>query len=187
MKRNDIRQKLTAAGVEDDKLDELVNYVMDENGKDINTAKNTLNAELEEAKKENESLKASNSELTTKNDSYKDYEELKQFKAEYLANQEKKQKAEFLKAKGCKHPDLMINQIDWSKAQYDDKNNTYTGIDEAVDSLKENYKDMFESQEKNIIPRMGGNSYYNDQAGNGKPSESPFMKRYKETHPDIKF
>ena len=39
MKREDLRTKLVAAGVADDKIGELVDYVMAQNGADINNLK----------------------------------------------------------------------------------------------------------------------------------------------------
>ena len=80
MKRSDLRTKFQEAGLEADKIDELLNYVMDQNGKDINVARNQADEEFTKMKAENEALKTKTTELTTKVDGYKDYDELKKFK-----------------------------------------------------------------------------------------------------------
>ncbi|MCR5278637.1 MAG: hypothetical protein K6E19_04265, partial [Lachnospiraceae bacterium] len=41
MKRADLRAKFQEAGLEAEKIDEIVNYIMDINGKDVTLAKNT--------------------------------------------------------------------------------------------------------------------------------------------------
>ena len=147
MKRADIRAKFQEAGLEAEKIDEIVNYIMDVNGKDVNLAKNTADEEFAKLKAENEALLKDKTELSAKIDTYKDYDLLKQFKADSDAKAEKQQKADYLKSIGCKHPDLFENQIDWSKASYDQEKKTYTGLDEVVKGLKESYKDMFESKD----------------------------------------
>ena len=162
MKRADLRAKFQEAGLEAEKIDEIVNYIMDVNGKDVNLAKNTAEEDLAKLKAENEALLKDKNELSAKVDTYKDYDLLKQFKADYEAKAEKQQRADYLKSMGCKHPDLFENQIDWSKASYDQEKKTYTGLDDTLKGLKESYKDMFESEkqkqpepQKNII-QFGG-------------------------------
>lgn len=182
MKRSDLRAKFNEAGIEADKVDELVNFVMDANGKDINSTKTQFETELNEANAKVEELTKANSELTTKNDSYKDsykdYEELKAFKENYQAEQEKTKKTDFLKSIGCKHPELIENQIDWSKAAYDEDKKTYTGLEEKVKSLKESYKDMFEE-----APKVGDE--FNPNLNGQGDGESEFMKAYKKSHPNL--
>lgn len=180
MKRQNLRAKLQDAGLEAEKIDEIVNYIMDENGKDINQAKANVDDDFAKVKAENEALKQSNTELTAKVDSYKDYEDLKKYKADAEALKEETKITEYLKSIGCKHPDLIKSQIDFSKASYDEEKKTFTGLDETVKGLKEKYKDMFEVKkvEDKFNPNLdGGNS------GN----ESEFMKRYKAENPSLKF
>ena len=68
---------------------------MDENGKDINNAKNVVESDLAKANAEIETLKKTNTELTTKVDGYKDYEDLKKFKADSLAKAKRHKELNF--------------------------------------------------------------------------------------------
>ena len=184
MNTKELKAKAVELGVDAEKVDELVSYVMEQNGKDINSTKAKFESELAEANKKVEDLTKANTELTTEKDSYKenykDYEELKAFKENYQANLEKQQRNDYLKSIGCKHPDLFAIQIDWSKASYDNDKKTYTGLDDAIKGLKEQYTDMFEVKkvEDKFNPNLGGGS-----SGN----ESEFMKRYKAENPNLKF
>lgn len=184
MKRSDLRAKANELGIEAEKVDELVNFIMDLNGKDINSTKAQFENELAEANKKVEDLTKANTELTTEKDSYKDkyqdYEKLKAFKNDYLANQEKQQKETYLKDAGCKHPELFMEKLDWSNASYDQDKKTYTGLDEALKGLKETYKDMFESKEV-------GDKFNPNLDGGVGSQESEFMKRYKAENPNLKF
>ncbi len=183
MKRSDIRAKANELGIEAEKVDELVNFVMDLNGKDINSTKAQFESELAEANAKVETLTKTNTELASKEESYKesykDYEELKAFKENYQAQQEKAKKTDFLKAMGCKHPELIENQIDWSKANYNEEKKAYEGLDDTLKSLKENYKDMFENAkvEDKFNPNLGGQG----------SQESEFMKQYRANNPNLKF
>ena len=132
-------------------------------------------------KAENETLKQEKTELSARVDTYKDYDALKKFKADYEANQEKTQKSEYLKSIGCKHPDLFLNQIDWSKASYDNEKKTYVGLDDAIKGLKENYKDMFEAEQK------GNPNLYNPNLNRGQgQAQSGLIQRALERNPNLK-
>ena len=152
MKRANLRAKLQEAGLEAEKIDDVVNYIMDENGKDVNAAKNTSEEEFAKVKAEKEALEKDKNELTTKLDGYKDYDLLKQFKAESDAKTQKQQRVDYLKSIGCKHPELFENQIDWSKASYDEDKKTFTGLYDTLKGFKESYKDMFEVKNPNPTP-----------------------------------
>lgn len=185
MKRQNLRAKLQEAGLEAEKIDDIVNYIMDENGKDINTAKANVDDDFAKLKAENEALTKDKNELTTKLDGYKDYDSLKQFKAEYEAKTQKQQRVDFLKSVGCKHPDLFENQIDWSKASYDNEKKVFTGLDDTLKGLKANYKDMFEDKQDNYVqnqfnPNLGAKTTSNQFA------DDPVMRAYLAKHPDAK-
>lgn len=177
MKREDLRSRLKAAGIEEEKLGEVVDYIMASNGADVQSLKDEL-----------EKTKASNTEATSKHEEevktlktqlagYKDYEDLKKFKEETLEKAENSKKSEFLKGVGCKHPDLMMSKLDFSKATYDEEKKTYTGLDDDVKTLKETYADLFEVK----------NTQQVDPNQQAKGTESDFFKQYKETHPELKF
>ena len=178
MKRQNLRAKLQDAGLEVEKIDDIVNYVMDENGKDINAAKANVDDDFAKLKAENEALTKDKAELTAKVDSYKDYDLLKQFKADTEAKAEKQQRVDYLKSLGCKYPDLLEKQIDWTKASYDQDKKTYSGLDDTLKGFKENYKDMFENVkvENKFNPNIDGGI-------NGQESE--FMRQYKKNNPDL--
>jgi hypothetical protein len=176
MKREDLKKQFVEAGVQEDKISSLVDFVMSQNGTDLNTLKSELEALKTSHAKEVEDLKARNSELTTKVDSYKDYEDLKQFKADTMANQEKSKRIDFLKAQGCKHPDLIMTQLDFEKASYDEEKKTYIGLDDSLKTLKTSYADLFENSGTQQIPT------------NTTPNKtgSDFYEEYKRRHPEVK-
>ena len=181
MKRQNLRAKLQDAGMEAEKIDDVVNYIMDENGKDINAAKANVDDDFAKLKAENEALTKDKAELTAKVDSYKDYDLLKQFKAESEAKTQKQQRVDFLKSIGCKHPELFENQIDWTKASYDQEKKVFTGLDDTLKGFKENYKDMFEEQPKGIENK------FNPNLGKTKAmTDDAFMEYYKQQHPELK-
>jgi hypothetical protein len=176
MKREDLKKQLVEAGIQEDKLGALVDYIMSQNGADLNTLKSeneTLKATHE---KELETLKAQNSELTAKVDSYKDYEDLKKFKSDTIANQEQSKRIDFLKSQGCKHPELIMSQIDFDSASYDDEKKTYIGLDDKIKAIKGSYTDLFEDtkmQQVNPNPAPKGTG-------------SDFYEKYKKDHPELK-
>lgn len=177
MKREDLRTKLVAAGVSEENLASVVDYIMAANGADV-----------ESLKKENETLKASHKEaletiqeenktLKTQVGNYKDYEELKKFKADTLEKAETSKKMEFLKAQGCKHPDLIMGKLDFTKGTYDEEKKTYTGLDDDVKGLREAYGDLFEQTgTQKITPVNQGQSSntFLDQY----LKENPTMSKY---------
>ena len=176
MKREDLKKRLAEDGVQEDKISALVDFIMSQNGADLNTLKSENEALKTSHAKEIEALKAQNSELTTKVDSYKDYEDLKQFKADTMANQEKSKRIDFLKAQGCKHPDLIMTQLDFEKASYDEEKKTYIGLNDSLKALKTSYADLFEKSGTQQIPT------------NTTPNKtgSDFYEEYKRNHPEIK-
>ena len=176
MKREDLKKQLVDAGVAEDKINALVDYVMSQNGNDLNTLKSELEQVKSSHEKEVETLKAQNSELSTKIDGYKDYEDLKQFKADTIANQEKSKRVDFLKSQGCKHPELIMAQIDFEKASYDDDKKTYIGLDDSIKGLKNTYSDLFVeagTQQVQVNPQSN-------------PNGSSFYEQYKKDHPELK-
>ena len=125
MKRADLKAKMEKLGMEVN--NELIDFILDENGKDIEASKKTNSSELAKLQEEVETLKTKNEELTTNASKYKDYEDLKKFKETSLAKEEENRKIEFLKSHGCKHPDLFVSKIDFTKGKYNDEKKTYEG------------------------------------------------------------
>ena len=178
MKREDLKNQLVNAGVADDKINALLDSIMASNGADINVLK-----------AENEALKSKYAEdIKAKDDSikeyesrvkgYADYEDLKKFKADTIANAEKSRKVEFLKSQGCKHPDLIVDKLDFSKAKYDEDKKTYTGLDEDIKTFKANYADLFENKGiQQINPNIQPNQVGGDVAS-AYLKEHPEMAKY---------
>ncbi len=175
MKREDLKKQLVDAGVAEDKINGIVDYVMSQNGADLNTLKSENEQLKSSHSKEVETLKAQNSELTTKLDGYKDYEDLKKYKADAEANAEKSKRIEFLKSQGCKHPELIMSQLDFDNASYDNDKKTYIGLDESIKKLKGDYTDLFE---------VKGTQQAQPQ-NNPAPTGSEFFERYKAENPNL--
>ncbi len=149
MKRNELKAKMQELGLEVN--DDLINYVMAQNGADIESLKNqhtnelqTLNDELTQSKNKIQELEANTSQ-------YSDYEELKQFKEGILVKQENEQRLNYLKQIKCKHPELFVDKIDWAKATFNDEKKVYEGLDDQVKNFKEQYSSMFEIQQQQSI------------------------------------
>lgn len=153
MKREELRSKLSSAGVKDEDLGGLVDYIMSANGADVNSLKEELSAAKTQNADTLKTIQEENAALKAKLDGYKDYEDLKKFHAESLEKIENDKKVAFLKANGCKHPDLMMPKVDFNKGKYDEESKTYTGLDDDIKALKENYKDLFEQTNmQRIVP-----------------------------------
>ena len=176
MKREDLKNQLINAGVADDKLNNLLDYIMAANGADINQYKNDLEASktkyADDIKAKDDLIKSHEEKLK----GYKDYDELKKFKEDTLFNAEKSKRIDFLKAQGCKHPDLILGQLDFEKATYDEDKKTYTGLDESLKNLKKNYGDLFVEQKTQQI----------DPNTTPKSNGSDFFEEYKRNNPDLK-
>lgn len=153
MKRNELKAKMQELGLEVN--DELINYIMTQNGVDIETLKTQYTNELNEAKEKITQLEANTSQ-------YADYEELKQFRENAVRQAENENKLNYLKTIKCKHPELFIEKIDWTKATFNEEKKTYEGLDEQVKTYQEQYKDMFEVVTPQAInPEQGGSTNAN--------------------------
>ena len=137
MKTKDLKE----LGLTDDQID----AVMKMNGQDINNARNGALEEAKEKDSKITTLEAENAKLKEDAKQYGDYNELKEFKATAIANQEKQQKLDFLKSNGCKHPELFIDKVDFTKGKYNADKKTYEGLDDSIKNVKEQYTEMFET------------------------------------------
>lgn len=176
MKREDLKKKFIEEGVAEDKLNALIDFVMAQNGNDLNTLKSELEATkgkyADDMKSKDDAIKGYEEKIK----GYADYEDLKKFKADTEANAEKSKRIDFLKSQGCKHPELIMSQLDFEKASYDEGKKTYTGLDDAIKGLKNNYKDLFveaATQQVEINPQPN-------------PNGSSFYEQYKKDHPELK-
>ena len=178
MKREEVKAKLVGAGVAEDNVSEVLDYIMAQNGADIQSLKNE-NASLKSSYDENlKKLEDENKGFKTQLESYKDYEDLKKFKSDTLEKAETNKRNDFLKAQGCKHPDLIAGKIDFSKATYDEEKKTYIGLDEDIKSLKESYIDLFDSKDpQQINPNIQPHSV-NGEITDRYLAEHPEMKRF---------
>lgn len=176
MKREDLKTKAIEAGIPEDKINGFVDYVMAQNGADVNALKSELETlkgkQAEENKTSEEKIKGYEEKLKA----YADYDDLKKYVEETKANTEKSKRIEFLKAQGCKHPELIMTQLDFEKASYDDEKKTYTGLDDSIKALKQSYKDLFveaatQQVELNPQPKANGSDFY---------------EQYKKNNPDLK-
>ena len=152
--------------------EEAISKIMEENGNDVESAKKPLQAKID-------SLTAQNTELTTKLDGYKDYDDLAKYKADSVAKEEKQNKIDYLKSIGCKHPDLFVDKVDFTKGKFNAEKKTYEGLDESVKGLKEQYAEMFESND-NPNPTSGSNDVTLSALGDGKGNnQSNFNQEFR--------
>lgn len=173
------REFLKGLGIDES----LIDQIMAENGKDINNAKASAEAQSNAYKEETEKHKQTNADLLKQyNDllgSTKDYAELKQFKVDTLAKQEESRKVDFLKSQGCKHPELLVSQIDFSKAQYDEEKKTYTGLDEVIKAKRETYADMFETKGTQGVTMTPPTAETSEDFSNAYFKEHPELARFR--------
>lgn len=177
MKREELRSKLSSVGVKEEDLGGIVDYIMSANGADVNSLKEELSAAKTQNADTLKTIQEENAALKAKLDGYKDYEDLKKYKADSLEKIETDKKVAFLKANGCKHPDLIMAKVDFTKGQYDEESKTYTGLDDAIKGLKDSYSDLFEQT---------GTQQMNPNMQKAQNPGSDFEK-YKAAHPNLKF
>jgi hypothetical protein len=176
MKRNELKQKMQELGLEVN--DDLINYVMAQNGADIESLKAQHTNDLQTKETELNEAKTKISQLEANTSQYADYEELKKFREDAVKKIENEQKLEYLKSIKCKHPELFIEKFDWSKAKFNEEKKTYEGLDEQVKSYQEQYKDMFD-----IVTPQAVNP---TQAGSTNANLTGVEKAFYNLNPDLK-
>ena len=164
---------------------EAIDKIMAENGADIEAekAKTTeANTKLEDATKQ---LEEANNTIKDLKKNNADNEALQTKVKEYEDNM-KTQKAEFdtkvrnltldaaiekaLSVAKAKHTDLLSSKIERDKLVIND-DNTITGLDEQLNSLKENYKDLFEATVQGNTP---------DNTSQSTSQTDPFLQGFDE-------
>lgn len=160
MKRQDLKSKMQELGLEVN--NDLIDYIMAQNGVDIETLKTNHTNELQTLQSQLDEVKTQLTQEQEAKSQYADYDELKKFKEDALIKVENEQKLEYLKSIKCKHPELFIDKFDWTKATYNEEKKTYEGLDEQVKSHQETYKDMFEIVQQQVVnPASGSNTNEN--------------------------
>lgn len=151
--------------------DDKYKSIMAAYGQEINELKDQ-NKQIAPLQEQLEALKTENAALVEGAQKYADYDELKTFKETTVANEVKQQKLDFLTSKNCKHPGLLLDAIDWSKGQYDSENKTFTGLDDALKNVQEQYADLFVQEQ----PKQGSFSVLfsgtEHSGANEKPASS---------------
>jgi hypothetical protein len=176
MKRNELKQKMQELGLEVN--DDLINYVMAQNGADIESLKAQHTNDLQTKETELNEAKTKISQLEANTSQYADYEELKKFREDAVKKIENEQKLEYLKSIKCKHPELFIEKFDWSKAKFNEEKKTYEGLDEQVKTYQEQYEDMFEVVKQQALNPSGASSTNENLTG--------VDKAFFERNPDLR-
>lgn len=176
MKRADLKSKMQELGLEVN--DEFINYIMTQNGVDIESLKNNHANELQTLQTELSSVKEELTQAKAKESQYADYEELKQFKTDTLLKVENEQKIGYLKEIKCKYPELFVDKFDWTKATYNQEKKTYEGLEEQIKKVQEQYSGMFDVQQQQIIDSKGG--------GNTITNLTGVEKHFYELNPDLR-
>ena len=176
MKRADLKSKLQELGLEVN--DDLINFIMTQNGVDIESLKNNHTNELQTLQTELSSVKEELTQAKAKESQYADYEELKQFKTDTLLKVENEQKIGYLKEIKCKYPELFVDKFDWTKATYNQEKKTYEGLEEQIKKVQEQYAGMFDVQQQQIIDSKGG--------GNTITNLTGVEKHFYELNPDLR-
>ena len=176
MKRADLKAKMQELGLEVN--DEFINYIMTQNGVDIESLKTTHANELQTLQTELSSVKEDLTQAKAKESQYADYEELKQFKTDTLLKVENEQKIGYLKEIKCKYPELFVDKFDWTKATYNQEKKTYEGLEEQIKKVQEQYSGMFDVQQQQIIDSKGG--------GNTITNLTGVEKHFYELNPDLR-
>lgn len=176
MKRADLKAKMQELGLEVN--DEFINYIMTQNGVDIESLKNNHANELQTLQTELSSVKEELTQAKAKESQYADYEELKQFKTDTLLKVENEQKIGYLKEIKCKYPELFVDKFDWTKATYNQEKKTYEGLEEQIKKVQEQYAGMFDVQQQQIIDSKGG--------GNTITNLTGVEKHFYELNPDLR-
>ena len=187
MTRDELNSMLTELGIEPTKAmvtallsrfnEEKRNAIAETTEKMLDDTKDWVSPDdYQKMKSDYDTLKQEYDDFKAKEVNLKDYEELKQFKADSLAKIENDKKVAFLKSQGCKHPDLIMGKVDFSKATYDEESKTYKGLDDAIKGLKETYSDVFEQGMKRLDPTP-------------TPADNPSsdFEKYKAAHPTWKW
>lgn len=159
MKTEDLKKILENGDLS---VEEKASKIQALNGIDVNAEKDKNASKIAKLEEQVTTLTTKNSELTTEASKYADYEELKEFKAKAQEKEEEGRKIDFLKAQGCKYPELFVGKVDFTKGKYNEDKKTFEGLDDAVKGLKDGYKGMFEVKQGSQSINPGTDKGSND-------------------------
>jgi DNA repair exonuclease SbcCD ATPase subunit len=179
MKRAELETKLQ--GIENAK--EIIDFVMSENGKDVEALK-TAREQAETARKEAEAKLAEYAEFTPeKVEAFKAFnpsevEELRKYKAENETAQTKSKKEaavmELLKSNKAsdKAAKLLIKCIDLNAVEFDEKGAVKDGT-KIIEPLKSEYAEYFTTE-------TTGGATAGNPPGNNTKTDDPFLAGFKQ-------
>jgi len=154
------REMLENLGLDKD----IINQIMEQNGKDINTAKADYEAVKQELANTKQELETANNTIKGFEESKSDVEELnkqiatykesiKQIKADNVAKIKSMVMEQAIDNKFASVPEkyrnLLKMQVDKNKIVVAD-DNSITGLSEQFDSIKEQYSDLFQEQQTGL-------------------------------------
>lgn len=178
MKRAELEAKIKAITGEDVDIRELVNYVMTENGKDVESAKTTLTTQLLEATDAKAAAENALKEYQEGGQKFVDmaeFERLKKFETDTLTAQKTEKVSEAVKKLLTDNKaadsllELLIKGIDFDSVKLKDDGTIENG-EELIKPLKEKYPSCFtkiENQTGAPANPPGGNG------NGGSPAPQP--------------
>lgn len=180
MKRSFLENLFKDLEAEDSVKKNIIDSIMTENGNDVNTEKNKTLAAQNDLKVKEGLIEELNKKIK-ENDSV-DIEEIKRVARQEGFDEGSKEVEEFKKTnalkssiKGAKDFDLVYSKLDKGKIEYekDDKGEyTVKGVNEQLDTLKEQYSYLFEDEAGDSEINLGGE--------HKKPSETDSLKQLEE-------
>ena len=152
MKREEIKGILENAEIS---IEDKINKIMDANGTDINLAKSSIDLSSYTSKADYESLaqkyNSLDADFSAYKESTKDYASIKEKYNGLLKENELNNKIGVLNGLNCKHSDLLVDKLDWSK--YDQEKKSFD--EEYIKGVKSKYSDLFNIKDETYKPNKG--------------------------------
>lgn len=134
-------------------MDEKINKIMEQNGSDINGAKGQVDLNIYTKKSDYDDLNnkytSLNSEFDAYKESTKDYADIKEKYSNLVKEQELNKRVSILNSLNCKHSDLLVDKVDWTK--YNEENHAFDN--DYLKSFKDKYNDLFKPEEVIYKPK----------------------------------
>lgn len=155
MKREEIKGILENAEIS---IEDKINKIMDANGVDINLAKSSIDLSSYTPKADYESLaqkyNSLDADFSAYKESTKDYASIKEKYNGLLKENELNNKIGVLNGLNCKHSDLLVDKLDWSK--YNQEKKSFD--EEYIKGVKSKYSDLFDVKDEAYKPNKGVNN-----------------------------